>query len=104
MSETGFGVGAAVHIKYFDSRADAENDNNWVGSGIYTVDTINDISAWVIYKNDFGLLFQESWEVIFWYLQDLKDEPTRKIIFDFADHHVSTFNSVIENINTMNPI
>jgi hypothetical protein len=52
MSETGFGVGAAVYIKYFESRADAENDNNWIGSGIYTVDTINDISAWVIYKNE----------------------------------------------------
>jgi hypothetical protein len=28
MSETGFGVGAAVYIKYFESRADAENNNN----------------------------------------------------------------------------
>jgi hypothetical protein len=54
MSETGFGVGASVYIKYFETRADAENDNNWAGSGIYTVDTINDISAWLIYKNDFG--------------------------------------------------
>jgi hypothetical protein len=54
MSETGFGVGATVHIKYFESRADAENDNNGNGSGIYTVDTINDISAWVIYKNEGG--------------------------------------------------
>jgi hypothetical protein len=52
MSETGFGVGASVYIKYFESRADAENDNNGIGSGIYTVDTINDISAWVIYKNE----------------------------------------------------
>ena len=52
MSETGFGVGATVYIKYFESRADAENDNNGIGSGIYTVDTINDISSWVIYKNE----------------------------------------------------
>ena len=52
MSETGFGVGAAVYIKYFESRADAENDNNWIGSGTYTVQTINDISAWIIYKNE----------------------------------------------------
>ncbi len=51
MSETGFGVGATVHIKYFNSRADAENNNNnWSGSGIYTVDTINNISAWIIYN------------------------------------------------------
>jgi hypothetical protein len=57
-----------------------------------------------IYKNDLRLLFQESWEIIFWYLQDIKDEPTRKIICDFADHHVSIFNSVIKNINSMNPL
>jgi hypothetical protein len=57
-----------------------------------------------IYKNNLRSLFQESWEIIFWYLQDLKDEPTRKIICVFADHHVSTFNNVIKNINTMNPL
>lgn len=54
MSETGFGVGEAVYIKYFESRADAENDNNWIGSGNYTVNTINDISSWIIYKNEYG--------------------------------------------------
>ena len=57
-----------------------------------------------IYKNNLRSLFQECWEIIFWYLQDLKDESTRKIICVFADHHVSTFNSVIKNINTMNPL
>lgn len=55
MSETGFGVGILTYIKYFESRADAENDNNGIYSeNTYTVETINDISAWVIYKNDFG--------------------------------------------------
>ena len=54
MSETGFGVGATVRIKYFESRADAENDNNWIGSGTYTVEPVNDISAWIIYKNELG--------------------------------------------------
>ena len=55
MSETGFGVGATVYIKYFESRADAENENsNWTGSGTYTVQPVNDISSWVIYKNEFG--------------------------------------------------
>ena len=54
MSETGFGVGAAVYIKYFESRADAENDNNWIGSGTYTVQPVNDISSWIIFKNEYG--------------------------------------------------
>jgi len=54
MSETGFGVGASIYIKYFETRADVENDNNWSGSGSYTVQTINDISSWIIYKNEFG--------------------------------------------------
>jgi len=54
MSETGFVVGASIYIKYFETRANAENDNNWSGSGSYTVQTINNISSWVIYKNEFG--------------------------------------------------
>ena len=52
MSETGFGVGATVYIKYFESRADVENNNNWIGSGTYTVQPVNNISAWIIYKNE----------------------------------------------------
>ena len=52
MSESGFGVGAVVRIKYFESRADAENNNdNWNSSGTYTIDTINNISAWIIYNH-----------------------------------------------------
>lgn len=54
MSETGFGVGAAVYINYFENRADAENDNNGIGSGTYTVQPVNDISSWIIYKNEYG--------------------------------------------------
>lgn len=52
MSETGFGVGATVRIKYFESRADVENNNNSIDSGTYTVEPVNDISAWIIYKNE----------------------------------------------------
>ena len=52
MSETGFGVGATVRIKYFESRADAENDNNGIGWDNYTVQPVNDISSWIIYKNE----------------------------------------------------
>jgi hypothetical protein len=54
MSETGFGVGAAVYIKYFENRADVENNTNWINSDNYTVQPVNDISSWIIYKNDFG--------------------------------------------------
>jgi hypothetical protein len=57
-----------------------------------------------IYKNNLKLLFQESWEIIFWYLQDLKDNSIRKIICDFAVHHVLSFKDVIKNINAMNPL
>jgi hypothetical protein len=54
MSETGFGVGATVRIKYFETRVDAENDNNGIGSDNYTVQPVNDISSWIIYKNEYG--------------------------------------------------
>jgi hypothetical protein len=54
MSETGFGVGAPSYILYFENRADAENNVNILSSYTYTVDTINDISAWIIYKNEDG--------------------------------------------------
>lgn len=57
-----------------------------------------------IYKNNLRSLFQDSWEIIFWYLHDLEDDSTRSLICDFADHHVSTFNDVIKNINIMNPL
>jgi hypothetical protein len=53
MSETGFGVGElSSSILYFQNRSDAENNMNSVGRYTYTVETINDISAWVIYKNE----------------------------------------------------
>jgi hypothetical protein len=53
MSETGFGVGAdPASILYFQNRADAENNTNSVGRYTYTVETINNISAWIIYKNE----------------------------------------------------
>jgi hypothetical protein len=57
-----------------------------------------------IYKNNLKSLFQESWEIIFWYLQDLKDESTRKLFCDYANHHVSTFKDVIKSINDTNPL
>jgi len=57
-----------------------------------------------IYKNNLKSLFQDSWEVCFWYLQELKDASTRKLICDFADHHISAFDDVIKKINLMNPL
>jgi hypothetical protein len=56
-----------------------------------------------IYSKNLKTLFQESWEIIFWFIQDLKDEPTRNMLFDFADHHIPIFKDVIKNINLMNP-
>jgi hypothetical protein len=53
MSETGFGVGAiSSSILYFQNSSDAENNTNSVGRYTYTVEAINDISSWIIYKNE----------------------------------------------------
>lgn len=52
MTETGFGVGLVPAILYFENRADAENNTNGVSRYTYTVETINNISAWIIYKNE----------------------------------------------------
>lgn len=55
MSEIGFGVGAPSYITYFENITDAENNTNGVYSyATYTVDTVNDISAWIIFKNEGG--------------------------------------------------
>lgn len=55
MSESGFGVGYISYITYFENRTDAENDINGADSiNTYIVETINDISEWVIFKNDGG--------------------------------------------------
>ena len=56
-----------------------------------------------IYRNNLITLFQESWEIVFWFIQDLRDESTKNILCDFADHHIPIFKDVIKNINIMNP-
>jgi hypothetical protein len=53
MSESGFGVGA-VPINYFNTKIDASNNTNSIGGSGYTLQTINNISSWVILKNDSG--------------------------------------------------
>ena len=55
MSENGFGVGVASFINYFDNRTNAENNMLPTYSyETYIVETVNDISAWVIFKNEGG--------------------------------------------------
>ena len=54
ISESGFGVGLPSYILYFENRADAEINTNSSSTYTYTVETVNDISEWVIFKNDGG--------------------------------------------------
>jgi hypothetical protein len=53
MSETGFHVGGAPLMLYFDNETDANNMFNSIGSSytIYTIETVNNISSWNIAKN-----------------------------------------------------
>ena len=44
-----------------------------------------------LYKDNLEALFQESWEIIFWFIQDLKDEKTRKVLCDYTEQHKTTF-------------
>ena len=53
MSETGFQVGDPPKMLYFDNETDANNMFNSIGSSdtIYTIETVNNISSWMIAKN-----------------------------------------------------
>jgi hypothetical protein len=53
MSETGFRVGAAPSIHYFDNETDAENFTNYIASdnSSFIIQTINGISSWNISTN-----------------------------------------------------
>ncbi|CAB4935244.1 unannotated protein [freshwater metagenome] len=56
MSESGFGVGAPTSILYFNNETDASNNENSIVSDWtnYTIETINDISSWMIFSNYYG--------------------------------------------------
>ena len=54
MSETGFGVGFIPAIKYFSSKSNAETDTDPNFSLEYTLITVDNISSWIIYKNEGG--------------------------------------------------
>ena len=56
MSETGFRVGLPPSILYFDNESDANNQINSIGEyyANYTIQTVNDISSWIILKNLYG--------------------------------------------------
>lgn len=53
MSETGVRVGASPSIIYFNNETDASNEINAIDTYYfnYTIQTVNDISAWMIFKN-----------------------------------------------------
>jgi hypothetical protein len=59
MSESGFQVGLdgdPIVIYYYDNETDAGNEENAIGYySSYTIETVNEISSWVILKNNNGL-------------------------------------------------
>jgi hypothetical protein len=57
-----------------------------------------------IYDNNLKSLFQDCWEIIFWFIQDLEDVSLKSLICDFQDHHITVFNEVLNNINEINPL
>jgi hypothetical protein len=56
MSETGFRVGGlSSYIVYFNNETDASNGMDAITSGYnYTIETVNNISSWMIYSNIYG--------------------------------------------------
>lgn len=57
-----------------------------------------------IYDGNMKTLFQECWEVLFWYIQDKPVNVINTITNDFADDHIVFYEKVILQINDMNPI
>jgi hypothetical protein len=53
MSETGVRVGLPPSIIYFNNETDASNEINSIETyySNYTIQTVNDISSWMIFKN-----------------------------------------------------
>ena len=55
MSESGSEVGIPVSIIYFNNETDANDETNAIGEYYdYTIQTVNDISSWIILKNLYG--------------------------------------------------
>jgi hypothetical protein len=54
MSETGFGVGFVPAIKYHSSKSNAETDIDPTFGLGYTLETVDNISTWIIHKNEGG--------------------------------------------------
>tara|TARA_B110000046_G_C13008708_1_gene405652 strand:- start:2071 stop:2586 length:516 start_codon:yes stop_codon:yes gene_type:complete len=56
-----------------------------------------------LYDRDLRGLFQECWEVMFWYINDLsKDEGIYNTINDFFEHHENLYKETILLINETN--
>lgn len=51
MSETGERVGVEEFIYYFSSESNASTNTDGVYGSSYTVETVNDVSSWMIYSN-----------------------------------------------------
>lgn len=56
-----------------------------------------------IYRDNLRTLFQDCWETIFWFVQDLKDKSVRQLICDYTEHHSLVFDKMIDHVNMMNP-
>jgi hypothetical protein len=54
MNEMGVRVGAPVYIIYFSSESNASTETDGVYGTSYTVETVNDVSSWIIYSNVYG--------------------------------------------------
>lgn len=57
-----------------------------------------------LYENNLRTLFEECWEIIFWFIQDLHDDSAKNVICDYAIHHKTVFDQVLAKINIMNPM
>jgi hypothetical protein len=51
MSETGFRVGGIAYIIYFSNETNASTNTDGISGSTYTIQSVNDISSWIIYSN-----------------------------------------------------
>ena len=54
MSEGGFRVGVPAGIYYYNNLTDASNNENILYSSGYEINTVDDISAWIVFSNSGG--------------------------------------------------
>jgi hypothetical protein len=88
-------------LKQIDSYADHLN-----GSIAFSVVLIQSMynGNQSIYRDDLRALFQDCWETIFWFMQEIQDAEVKNTITDFTSQHEIMFQHLLDNINSMNPI